>query len=294
MPRLLLLFVPLAFLFGFFIAIMAEQRKGIARLLVAVTIIFLFLAMTLALMPEIKTFVWLSNFVLIVSWLACFATIIKYYRANSSEPLKAWLVVIALIAVVSTFTLANDNVQKNIKWMFCSYVECNDEVARLVDVNIELVNANKDSTSVLQKGEKYNLVMSDSFYYETGRLMKVMPTSRALEKDSVARITLAVWRNNKKIRSLNEYITRADRELDEYKQFESLNDIRYDSLGDWKRVYNKAIDDEFQGDELGRDGLKFELTLPQDSPLSGAYDMRLDIVFSSKKRLSSVRQIHIK
>lgn len=291
MSRLLLLFFPIVFLTGFFVAIVAEQRKDIARVLLAVTILFLLLALTLALMPEIKAWVWLNNFILLVAWVASFATAIKYFRSRPQQRGKAFLLSCLLLLMVTVFTFGNDHVQVQLKELFCSYVECEDAEAELVGTDFFFVDTRMDSVSILSAGKKYNLILVDSFYRSHSDLIKLIPGFGSMKNDSISTLTLSVWRKEKKIKTLNACISGADEVLEEFDAYQSLNMPRYDSLEELRNELNLAIADEFHAHDLGSNGLKFQLLLPEKSGLSGEYDMRLEFLFHSGKRISKRRKI---
>lgn len=291
MSRLLLLFIPIVFLAGFFIALIAEQRRDIARWLTAGTIVFIFLAMILFLMPEIKTWIWLNNGVLLVAWVACFATAIKYFRNQSQQRGSAFLLSCLLIAMVTTFTLGNEHVQVQLKEVFCSYVDCSNAQAELVGTDFFFVDSHLDSVGGLSEGEKYNLVLVDSFYKAHSEVVKLIPGLGGMKNDSVKALTLFVWKQEKKVKKLNACISGADEALEEYGDYRGLNMPRYDSLEELRNEMNAAIKDGFNGADLGANGLKFQFVLPDSSGLSGEYDMQLEFTFHSGRRISKRKKI---
>lgn len=293
MSRLLLLFIPVLFLTGFFIALIAERRKDIARLLTGVTIVFLFLAMILALMPEIKTWIWLNNFVLLVAWVAAFATAIKYFRGQKQQRGTAFGISCLLIVMVAVFTFGNAHMQKQLKEALCSYVDCDTAKPELVDADFFILNAQLDSVNTLTRGEKYRFILVDSFYAGADGFIKMVPGFSALKNDSVKALTLSVWREGRKVKTLNTCITEAREPLEEYGRFLSLSIPRYDSLEVLRDDLNYAMDDDFNAIELGSEGLEFAFLLPEKSGLNGEYEMRLEFVFNSGKRISKRRKMTI-
>lgn len=292
MTRLLLLFFPVVFLAGFFIAILAEQRKGMARLLTTVSYVFMFLALILALMPDIKTWIWLNNFVLLVAWVATFATAIRFLRNRPQERLRAFGISCLLIFMMTLFTFGNEHVQDQLRELFCSYVGCEDELAELVDTDFFFVDSRLDSVSILSKGKQYHLIIVDSFYKaHSTALIKLVPGFGSMKDDSVCTITLSVWSHGKKLETLNSYVTKADETLAEFDDLTNLNVVNYDSLGEFREWLNYAIHDEFHASDLGASGLKFLFTVPTKSNLSGEYDMQLEFAFKSGKRVKRQRKI---
>ncbi|GGH71767.1 hypothetical protein HNQ91_003296 [Filimonas zeae] len=294
MTRLLLLFFPIVFLAGFFIAILAEQRKGIAKMLIAVASVFIFLSMILALMPDIKTFIWLNNFVLLVAWVAAFATAIKYFRSRPQERWRAFGISCLLILAMTLFTVGNQHVQDQLSELFCSYVGCEDEKAELVATDFFFIDERLDSVSTLSKGEKYNLIIIDSFYKaHTSDLIKLVPGFSAMKDDSVKVLTLSLWQKGRKTETLDTCVTEADELLEEFDRFTGLNNPKYTSLEELRQELNYATHDEFNAADLGQYGLKYQFMIPQKSRLTGEYAMQLEFVFKSGKRIAKQRKIII-